>query len=62
MKYIIVCRSMGMWGGLETYLKSNGEIIIFDSKEKAQEKLKEINDRQGCINNFNSYFIREYEN
>lgn len=59
MKYIIMCRNNGMWCGMETPLKNNGTIITFDNKEDAEKKLKEINDKQCYINNFNSYFIEE---
>lgn len=61
MEYLIICRNNGIWGGLEAPLKSDGTIITFDNKEDAEKKLKEINDKQGYINNFNSYFIEEVE-
>ncbi len=60
-KYVIICKNNGMWGGMESVLKNNGVEIIFESKEEAQKKVKEIEERQSRVNNFNSYFVEELD-
>jgi len=58
-KWVVVCRNRGIWGGRESFLKSNGEVLYFDTEEQARSEADEIRSKQGCINNFNSYFVRK---
>lgn len=60
-KYAILCVNRGMWGGVRSLMKSDGKVICFDSKEKAQQKVDDINKSMGNVNNFNEYFVKEVE-
>lgn len=58
-KYAILCVNRGIWGGRRSLLKSDGKVVYFDDKEKAQQKVDSITKSMGNINNFNEYFVTE---
>lgn len=55
--YYILCRNRGMWGGMESPMKSKGKILVYTQKETCQAEVDRIRASQGNINNFNSYFV-----
>ena len=57
--YSIWARNNGMWGGMLSTMKTHGKQIVFTNKEEAQKYLDSIRDKQGYINNFNSYGLEE---
>ena len=60
-KYAILCVNRGMWGGMRSLMKSDGKVVYYNTKEEAQNKVDEIRDWQGNVNNFNEYFVEEIE-
>jgi len=58
-QYMIICRNNGMWGGISCPLSVDGEVVLFNNKEEAEEKLNDIKKHESPINNFNSYFVEE---
>lgn len=58
-KYAILCVNRGMWGGMRSLMKRDGKVVYFNSKTEAQQKVDKIYKRQGNINNFNDYFVKE---
>lgn len=61
IKYAILCVNRGIWGGRRSLMKRDGKVIYFDDKEKAQQKVDDINKSMGNVNNFNEYFVTEVE-
>lgn len=59
-KYAIKCVNRGMWG-CTSLLKSDGETVIYDTKEEAQKEVDRIEESRGPINNFTQYFVMEIE-
>lgn len=58
-KFAILCTNRGMWGGMQSYLKRDGEIVTFNTKGEAEDYVDEIERRRGNINNFTSYSVVE---
>ena len=61
IKYAILCINRGIWGGRRSLMKRDGKVIYFDDKEKAQQKVDDINKSMGNVNSFNEYFVTEVE-
>jgi hypothetical protein len=61
MKYGVICVNRGMWGGMQSWLKENGEIKLFDTEKEAQREAERINKSRGRINNFTQYFAEKFE-
>jgi hypothetical protein len=55
--FAILCTNRGMWGGASSYMKRNGEIIIFDNKGDASDYVNKLYKSGSRINNFTSYGI-----
>lgn len=58
--YGILARNRGMWGCESMCKDLDGNVLTFATKEEAQAKANEYNDRCGRINNFTQYFAVEY--
>lgn len=57
--YGILCINRGMWGGMRSWMKADGEIVTYNSLEKAQIEVDRIISRRGRINNFTDYFAED---
>ena len=57
--YGVLAKNCGMWG-CSTWVKQDGEIMKFETKEEAQKVADELNGNR--INNFTQYFVEEYKN
>lgn len=55
--YTVMATNRGMWGGLTTPLRIDGKIMLFKNKDVALKYID--NNKQGNVNNFNSYSVSE---
>lgn len=60
-KFGVMARNRGMWGGRESWCKDeDGKPILFRSYEEAAAEAEKYRREAGPVNNFNSYFPKEY--
>lgn len=61
-KFGVMARNRGMWGGMTSWCKGqDGKPILFDTYEEAAAEAEKYRKEAGPINNFTSYFPKEYE-
>ena len=61
-KYGILARNRGMWGGMESWCKDqDGNPILFDTYEEAAAEAEDYRKQAGRVNNFTSFFPKEYD-
>lgn len=55
--YTISAKSSGMWGGMSSPLKEDGQIVFFLNEKDRDDYLKKLNEenKKSYVNNFNSY-------
>lgn len=58
--YGILVKNTGMWG-YSTWVKHNGEIMKFETKEEAQKVADEFNAQMSTVDNFNQYFASKMD-
>ena len=58
--YGILAKNRGMWG-CTTWCEKDGEIELYNTREEAQKMVDEINATRSPVNNFTSYFVKEWK-
>ena len=62
VKYGVLARNRGMWGGVTSWCKgSDGKPLLFDTYEEAAAEAEQYRKEAGPVNNFTSYFPKEYK-
>ena len=59
--YVILCVNRGIWCGRRTFMKNDGKVVYFNTWEEAHDVVVDLYNRQGRVNNFNEYFVKEID-
>lgn len=59
--YGILCKNRGMWGGMSSWMTSDGKTLIFPTEKSAQNYVDKFEKRRSRVNNFTSYFVKRID-
>ena len=59
--YGILCKNRGMWGGISSWMTSDGKTLRFPTEKSAQNYVDKFESGRSRVNNFTSYFVKRID-
>lgn len=57
--FTVMVKNTGIWGCTVPCKKEDGSIEQYQTKDEAQKRANDYNNKQGVVNRFNYYFVEE---